>query len=318
MGFNVLNPKEPALKKGTFDRILYSDNEKFADSVGEIVLTRDYLYLQSSAGWNEKFVFDNINVIEENGHLLIQKSLGGTLLKLSVDNAESWMEACKQLTLKKMEMQQVELELSFLSIPMQFNDFLNFNQSSIYKMYVKKGRLLSQKNAEFNLKIVSSTRNIENRWLKAYIIAHSFATWYEWTKDLLKDIYKYKTGKKPKSDEELLGYMNQFPRLNPFNNFTKQIGLNANQIRKCIAHEKYYFDYKNSELVFNNKKEFRVALKDFETLIVLLANFNKELEFYIKEIALNGKIENTMIDDSQELNYEESYRRLIDSIKEKK
>ena len=136
--------------------------------------------------------------------------------------------------------------------------------------------------------------------------------------DLLKDVYKYKTGKKPKSDEELLAYMNQFPRLNPFNNFTKQIGLNANQIRKCISHEKYYFDYKSSQLVFTNKKEFRVALKDFETLIVLLANFNKELEFYIKEIALNGKIENTMIDDSQELNYEESYRRLIDSIKEKK
>ena len=182
MDFNLLNPKEPVLKKGTFERILYADNEKFTDSIGEIVLTRDHLYLQSKAGWNEKIVFDSINVIEENGYLLLQKNLGGTILKLAVDDAADWAEASKQLTLKKMEMQQVELELSFLSIPMQFNDFLNFNQASIYKMYAKKGRLLSQKNAEFNLKIVSSSRNIENRWLKAYIIAHSFATWYEWTR----------------------------------------------------------------------------------------------------------------------------------------
>lgn len=314
----MLNFKDSALKKGVFYRILYSDDSKYADSEGEIILTRDQLYLQSKAGWMETFVFDSISIFEENGSLVVQKGLGGVILKLAVDDAADWAETCKQLALKKMEMQQVELELSFLSIPMQFNDFLNFNQASVYKMYVKRGRLLNQKNAEFNLKIVSSTRGIENRWLKAYVVAHSFATWYEWTRDLLKDIYKYKTGRKPKSDEQLLAYMNQFPRLNPFNSFTKQIGLNANQIRKCIAHEKYYFDYKSGELVFTNKKEFRVALKDFETLIVLLANFNRELEFYIKEIALNGKIENTMIDDSQELNYEESYRRLIESIKEKR
>ena len=313
-----MNTKEPILKKGTFNRILNSDDKQYTDSTGIIFLTKDHLHLQSKAGWTRELIFDNINITEEKEYLIIQKNLGGIILKLSVDNAKSWAEASKELALKKMEIQQVELELSFLSIPMQFNDFLNFNQASIYKMYAKKRRLLSEKNAEFNLKIVSSLRHLENPWLKAYIIAHSFATWYESTKNLLKDIYKYKNGKGPKNDEELLAYMNQFPRLNPFNNFTKQIGLNANQIRKCIIHEKYYFDYKNNELVFTNKKQFKVALKDFETLIILLANFNRELEFYIKEIALNGKIENSMLDDSEEINYEESYSRLIESIKEKK
>jgi hypothetical protein len=318
VGACELNPKEPILKKGSFCRVLYSDDKQYSDSTGEISLTKDYLYLQSKAGWTCELIFDNLNVIEEKDYLIIQKILGGIILKLSVDNAKSWAEATKQLALKKMEIQQVELELSFLSTPMQFNDLLNFNQASILKMYTKKRRRLTEKNAEFNLKIISSLRNLENKWLKAYITAHSFATWYEWTIDSLKDIYKYKNGKKPKNDEELLAYMNQFPRLKPFNNFTKQIGINANQIRKCVAKEKYYFDYKSNELIFRNRKEFKVALKDFETLIVLLANFNKELEFYLKEIALNGKIENSMLDDSTELNYEESYSRLIESIKEKK
>jgi hypothetical protein len=309
-----LNSKEPIIKKGSFERYIFSDTGQSMESTGELLLTRDNFYIQSREGWRQELVFDSINVCEENGYLSIQKDLGGLSIKLDVDDAKGWVEACRELALKKLEMQQVELELSFLSIPMQFNDFLNFNQASIFKLY-KKRRMLNQKNAEFNLKIVSALRSVENRWLKAYIIAHSFATWYEWTRSLLKDVYKYKTGKRPKSDDELLAYMNQFPRLNPFNNFTKKIGLNVNQIRKCIAAEKYYYDYKSNELIFTHKKEFRVSLKDFETLIVLLANFNRELEFYIKEIALNGKIENTMIDDSTELNYEESYSRLIESIK---
>jgi hypothetical protein len=313
-----LNPKEPMLKKGTFNRVVFSDDKQYTDSIGEIMLTKDKLVIQSKAGWTRELVFDNINVIEEKEYLIIQKNLGGVIFKLSVDNAKSWAEASKDLALKKMNMQQVEMELSFLSTPMQFNDLLSFNQKSIYKMYAKKKRQLNQKNAEFNLKIVSSIRNIDDKWLKAYIIAHSFATWYEWTIDQLKDIYRYKNAKGPKNDEELLAYMNQFPRLTPFNSFMKQIGINASQIKRCIAKEKYYYDYKGNELVFTNKKEFRVKIKDFETLIVLLANFNKELEFYIKEIALNGKIENSILDDSTELNYEESYRRLVDSIKEKK
>jgi hypothetical protein len=310
-----LNHKEPILKKGTFNRILFSDDKQYTDSTGEIFLTKDKLIIQSKSGWTREIVFDNINVIEEKEYLIIQKNLGGIIFKLSVDNAKSWAEASKDLALKKMNIQQVELELSFLSTPMQFNDLLSFNQKSIYKMYAKKKRLLNQKNAEFNLKIISSMRSIDNKWLKAYIIAHSFDTWYDWTIDQLKDIYRYKNSKGPRNDEELLAYMNQFPRLTPFNNFMKQIGIKASQIRRSIAKEKYYYDYKSNELVFTNKKEFRVKIKDFETLIVLLANFNKELEFYIKEIALNGKIENSILDDSTELNYEESYRRLIDSIK---
>ncbi len=313
-----MNPKEPVLKKGTFNRILFSDEKQYTDSTGEIILTKDKLIIQSKAGWTRELFFDNINIIEEKEYLIVQKNLGGVIFKLSVDNAKSWAETSKELALKKMNIQQVEMELSFLSTPMQFNDLLNFNQKSIYKMYAKKKRLLNQKNAEFNLKIISSLRSIDNKWLKAYIIAHSFGTWYDWTIDHLKDIYRYKNSKGPRNDEELLAYMNQFPRLTPFNNFMMQIGIKASQIRRCIAKEKYYYDYKSNELVFTNKKEFRVKIKDFETLIILLANFDKELEFYIKEIALNGKIENSILDDSTELNYEESYRRLVDSIKEKK
>jgi hypothetical protein len=313
-----LNPKEPIMKKGTFNRILFSDDKQYIDSTGEIVLTKDKLIIQSKSGWIRELIFDNINVIEEKEYLIIQKNLGGIIFKLSVDNAKSWAEASKDLALKKMNIQQVEMELSFLSTPMQFNDLLSFNQKSIYKMYAKKKRIFNQKNAEFNLKIVSSLRNIDDKWLKAYIIAHCFATWYEWTIGQLKDIYRYKNAKGPKNDEELLAYMNQFPRLNPFNILIKQIGINASQIRKCVAKERYYYDYKNNQLIFTNKKEFKVKITDLETLIVLLANFNNELEFYIKEIALNGKIENLMLDNSTELNYEESYRRLVDSIKEKK
>ena len=115
-----LNTKEPILKKGTFNRILNSDDKQYTDSTGIIFLTKDHLHLQSKAGWTRELIFDNINITEEKEYLIIQKNLGGIILKLSVDNAKSWAEASKELALKKMEIQQVELELSFLSIPMQF------------------------------------------------------------------------------------------------------------------------------------------------------------------------------------------------------
>jgi len=65
--------------------------------------------------------------------------------------------------------------------------------------------------------------------------------------------------------------------------YTTKWGLKANQIGNCVSHEKFYFDYRNSELVFMTEKEKRVRLRDLSRKMHILADFYIELFRFVRE-----------------------------------
>lgn len=71
---------------------------------------------------------------------------------------------------------------------------------------------------------------------------------------------------------------------------TKEWGIRANQIRNCVSHEKFYFDYKTSELVFMAKKEKRVRLRDIRFKIYPMASFYATLLDSLKAKVTKGKV----------------------------
>lgn len=283
-----MKKEEPIIKSGSFDKVIYS-SDKVADFPGELVLTINHLYIKSRR-WSSAFFFDAIQMEERNGLLAIMKNSGRVLFKLQVKNAKEWQEISLKLFKKKVEIIWLELELS-QATPVDFSNLLDVGVERIKKMYYKRQQnSVLKHNINFNISIMELLRNQKNRKLKSYMLAHSFATWYEWTKTRLNEIYKCKFGKGPMNDEELLKFMEQYPKLHPFAIFNEAYGINANQIRNCIAHEKYFFDYKNNELVFVFNRECRISLRDLEQVTFMLANFVTDLEVAIREVALTGEL----------------------------
>jgi len=132
-------------------------------------------------------------------------------------------------------------------------------------------------------------RILKNRKLKAYIVAHSYVAWYEWVKGLLSKIYKAKIGKGPENDEELIRYLNGYPSLGILN--TEEWGIKANQIRNCVAHERFYYDYKYSELVLIvERKEKRIRLREVELRLTSISYTYSKLLKFLREMIEKGEI----------------------------
>ncbi len=176
--------------------------------------------------------------------------------------------------------------------PEEVKQLLDMNPEALRTLYndIRKEKMLfGMKNVEFNLEIQALTRTLKNRKLKAFILAHSYVAWYEWTKSLLSKIYKVRFGKGPKNDEELIGFLKGYPALGVLN--TKEWGIEANQIRNCVAHQKFYYDYKYSELIFVlNNKEKRIKLRDLETRFASISNTYVKLIEWLKEKITRGEI----------------------------
>jgi hypothetical protein len=124
--------------------------------------------------------------------------------------------------------------------------------------------------------------------LKAFIVAHSYVALYEWTKRLLSKIYKAKFGKGPTNDEELLSFLDDYHHGKFFG--YNRMGIRANQIRNCVSHEKFYFDYKLSELVFMANKEKRVRFRELEMKIYQMSHFYVTLLRSLREKVTTGEI----------------------------
>lgn len=147
------------------------------------------------------------------------------------------------------------------------------------------------RNIGFNLEIQRLAGDLRNRKLKAFIVAHSYVAWYEWTKGLLYRIFKAKLGNGPKSDKELREFLDSYPSLRVLN--TEEWEIEANQIRNCVAHEKFYFDYKSSNLVFVvEEKEKRIRLRELELKLGSISHTYGELLDCLIEKVTKGEISN--------------------------
>jgi len=271
---------EKVVKKGAFKGIAYSSAKKYACEKGELTLTTENLSIDCEGSWSKTFLIREIGLEARGENLEVYDRWYGRLLfKLVIDEAKEWEEALHRVEMEWAREGMKRFHEHIKKKPVELRKLLDMSPEALKKFYndTRKERLQFEgKNIGFNLDIQNLVERVKNRKLKAFIFAHSYVAWYEWTKRLLSKIYKAKFGKGPTNDEELLKFLNDYPSLKVSLD-TTEWGMRANQIRNCVSHEKFYFDYKSSELVFMVKKEKRVRLRDIKIKIYSMADFYVEL-----------------------------------------
>lgn len=266
---------------------MYSSAKKYHCEEGELILTKEDFSLNCNEGWTRTFDNDDIRLGVSEGYLEIDDFWYGRLLfKLAVDDPLAWRESFNEIKREK-SMQYYKQFLRDEKRPIEMKKLFEVSPKAIKKLYDdtrKEREQFQRKNIKFNLDIQQSYLRwgMKDRKLKAFITAHSYVAWYEWTKRLLSKVFKAKKGKGPENDEELMKFLDDYPSLKHSLDTTKW-GLRANQIRNCVSHEKFYFDYKNSELVFMAKKEKRVRLRDLRLKIFAMSGFYINLLKFIRE-----------------------------------
>jgi len=71
----------------------------------------------------------------------------------------------------------------------------------------------------------------------------------------------------------LIRFLSGYPSLGIFSFFSEEWEIEANQIRNCVAHERFYYDYKHSEIVFIvNGKEKRIRLREIEFRLLSISH----------------------------------------------
>lgn len=281
------------VKRGSFKGIVYSSVKKYSCEKGELILTLKNLQINCGKRWTKIFPSKEIGV-EAKGKALKVYDIwyGRVLFKLIVDEAEEWEEAFRDVGFKDLQENMERSWNAERKRPEELKKLFDIDPMVLKKVYAdfqKERTRFRRKNIKFNLEIHGLIRILKNRKLKAYLIAHSYVAWYEWAKALLYSLYKAKFGKGPENDEELLKFLDEYPSLGFLD--MKELGIEANQIRNCVAHEKFYYDYKPSELVFIvKKKEKRVRLRRLESRRTKILNTYVEALRCLKEKVEKGEI----------------------------
>lgn len=236
------------IKQGKF-KVDYSSARKYLYDEGNIILTPNKLLLICGEKWKRIFDYDDIDLGVWEGCLEIIDFYHGKIwFKLKIDEPAVWRESFDKIRDEKISQMWDELYFGGEKRSKEMKRLFDISQEAIMKLYNetrKEREQFLRKNIHFNLGIQGSylKRSVKDRKLKAFIIAHSYVAWYEWTKKLLRKVFKAKKGKGLKDDEELLNFLDGYPFLRKALDTTKW-GLRANQIRNCVSHEKFYFDYK--------------------------------------------------------------------------
>lgn len=289
----MMQHNEKVVKKGAFKGVAYSSAKKYACEKGELTLTTENLSIDCEGSWSKTFPISEIRLEARDENLEVYKTWYGKLLfKLIINEPEEWREAFDKVKTKWAFESLETYRKRDLQRPIELKKLFDINPEALKKLYddTRRERLqFERKNIRFDLDIQYLAERLRNRKLKAFIFAHSYVAWYEWTKRLLSKIYKAKLGKGPTNDQELLKFLDDYPSLKvPLD--TTEWGIRANQIRNCVSHEKFYFDYKNSELVFMVKKEKRVRLRELRIKIYSMADFYSTLLDSLKEKVTKGEI----------------------------
>jgi len=282
---------ERLVKKGVLKGIAYSRAKKHSCEKGELILTTEKLVINCEAGWTKTFPLKEYIRLESwNEDLEIYDIYAKLLFKLVVDEPKKWKRAFDEVISDRLGDLVTRIFEDEQNRPEELKKLLDMRPGALRKLYNatrKEREQFERKNIRFNLDIQRSWlwNKSKDRKLEAFIVAHSYLAWYEWSKRLIEKIFKAKFGKGPEDDKELMKFIYSYPSLEGFIDTTGW-GIRANQIRNCVAHEKFYFDYKNSELVFMTKKEKRVKLRDLRTKMIPMS------QFYIMLLdALKEKIE---------------------------
>lgn len=281
------------VKKGSF-KIAYSRAKKYACEKGDLILTPRNLIMKCRGSWSKTFPIEEVGFEVEDERLEIYEIwYGKPLFRLILDEPEKWVHEFNKLSFKRVQKAfENHLEVA-RKRPEELKKLLDIDPDALRKLYndIQKERRFRNKNFKFNFEIQWLARHHANRKLKAFIIAHGYVAWYERTKQLLYKIYKARLGKGPKNDGELLDFLDDYPSLKVLLD-TREWGIEANQIRNCVAHEKFYFDYKPSEIVFIVKinKEKRIRLRELQTVLYPMLHLHSTILGSVSEMVTKGEI----------------------------
>jgi hypothetical protein len=273
------------LKKGAFGGVKYACAKKYKCNEGELVLTQKDFTVNCRGNWSKVFRIDEVQFEVLDNCLEVRTIWYNKLVfTLLVDKPEEWKEALDKLrsdSLNKLVVDTFEREQNRKA---EIDSLLQMDHPKIQSLYrkIRRHGQFDFKNIQFIGDIYNLFKRTKNRKLQAFIIAHCYVACYEWTKKLFYEIYKAKVGKGPANDEELKDFLANYPTWNFLTMDTWDIRANA--IRNCVAHEKFYYDYQNSDIVLVvNGKEKRLKLIEMRLELIQLFNFYDETQKALKQ-----------------------------------
>lgn len=268
----------------------YTCAKKYRCEKGELILTEQSFTVKCDNHWTKTLQTREIRFEAHEKSLEVRTIWYNKLLfTLIVDEPQEWkkvLDKLESLSIAKMG----ESLVGETKEDSELKELLLIDDCKLRILHhkIKKQRQFDIKNIRFNLRIQDLLEKVTDRKLKAFIIAHCYVAWYEWTKKLFYEIYKAKQGRGPEDDDELQKFLTKYPRWNFLS--TETWGIRANHIRNCVAHEKFYYDYGNSEIVFLvHKKETRLKLIEMKLKLFQLSTvYPKILVALREEIRLRG------------------------------
>jgi len=280
---NLVLQNEEIIRRGVFEGVTHSSAKKYACKKGELILTSKNLSINCQDSWSKKIPIGEFHFNTREGILEVSFGFYGRhFLKLKMDNPKNWVESLKKVELQWMQNYVERDAWMQIERPKELKRLLDMKPEALKELYdaLKVRKKSETKNIEFIVSIYGMSRRIKNRKLRAFIIAHCYVAFYEWTKRLLYKIHKVKFGKAPKNDEELMKFLDDYPSMK-FLIDTSIWEIEPNQIRNCVSHEKFYYDYKNSELVFMPRKEKRIPLRELWRIIIPMMNFHSTILHFL-------------------------------------
>jgi len=285
---------EEAIRRAYFQKVAFSSYKKLVCGEGELTLTLNRLLIDCKNSWSRSFPIDDIRLEGWDNNLEVREFHWGRLLfRLIIGDAEEWANVVRQIQYESAYRTLEEIEECNRKKPEELDKLFDIEQVALRGIVkdIRKKRLdFGQRNINFILGVQELTRTMNNRKLKAFILAHCYIAWYDWEKNLLLTIYKWKYGKGPNNDEELIKFFEEnFPSLGILN--TRELGIKANQLRNCIAHEKFYYDYRCSELVLMvTGKLKRIPLREMQRRFLIMTSTYSMLIQSLKLKVDTGKI----------------------------
>jgi len=268
--------EEKIIRQGLIERTVFSCAKKYSHGKGELILTKERLSIKFQGLPLKTYPFSNIYLKTcDNSTLEIGNMRYNRLLfKFIIEKATEWEKSYNEIwseILKKCHRDFIYSQLHFDEEIRNLLDMPKVTLQNLLIEILKERMQLDTKNMKFTLEIQGFLRKTKNRKIRAFLAVHSYTAAYEWVKKLLYKIHKAKYGKAPKDDAELMSFLDDYPSIKRLMD-TSKWGMKSNQIRNCVAHQRFYFDYRSSELVFCLNKEVRVWLKDIEIIIFPMAN----------------------------------------------
>lgn len=279
------------MKKGSF-KVVDSSAKRYACKKGELILTSKSLSINCEGSWSRTIPIEEPEFEAHNGKLEIRFGFYGThFLKLIVDDPEGWVECFKNVVSQWFHTVMERYALMEIERPKELEKLLDMKPEALRRLYAdvsKEWKPFETKSIRFILDMYDLSGRISNRKLRAFLIAHCYVAFYERTKRLFYRIYRAKCGKGPKNDEELMKFLDDYPSWKILLD-TSKWGIKPNQVRNCISHGKFYYDYRSSNFVFIVKKEKRIPLRELWRIILPMTHLYSSVTRSIIEKVRRGE-----------------------------